>query len=1125
MISNYVWQYSYSSNHGAWDSGNQASTDLSYSAIDKNNIYRSIPSTANTKHNKTTTVIAPDNSKTVYFYNRDYTSFKEGSLVAIDKYDTDSRLMVRTEMTLTKGQRIGLTGMKNDNHQPLHYRINETQSKRYVYDSGVQTYTTIYSGFDIYGYSAIAAESNNFNGKTRYTKQTYLNDTINWLIGLPQKTYVSATSTFSSSPTTETIYHSATGSYKSLPYEQRSFGRWYKRNTSYHTSGSSKGLPNKVTYNGTNRWKYYSNYKRGIAQTIRTPQSLSTASQYTYKVVDNNGWVIEQRDFLNKCVNYGYDSLGRLTLVDPCDNYWLSTTISYATTSSSEGLTGVSSGMTKQTVTKGNYQKITYYDGLLRPVMSKEWDKSLSSTARFSRYTYDAFSRPKYQSLVSASSARPYGVNTTYDGLGRPKTADNNTTSGMINYRYLSNNRVQISDNKNNITTTTYLAYGAPAQSMATYIASPESVTTAINYNIYGNITSVTQGGQTEYRAYDSYQQLCKVNRNDVGRTAYQYDALGQLSWQATGNSVSTSNTACDTSVSATDKATFAYDNLGNVKAISFGDSSPDQTYVYDKNSRLAMLTAGNVVTAYEYNSENMIEKETLSLDGESFVLDYIYNSTGNLTNTIYPSGTNIGYAPNALGQAKQVGSYATNALYHANGMVKSHSYGNGFAHTSTQKTSGLPNTFYDKRSSTYALNHGFTYDANNNVTFLDDKVNNAYDLRLTFDGLDRLNNITDSYLGTGDVNYDTLGNITYYKLGNQTIHYYYNSNKQLDYITGSKSYSFTYDDKGNVTDNGTRTFAYNTANQMVQSDGYLYTYDGNNKRVKEHGSNGLSYSFYASNGKLMYRKANNQHIDYYYLGGKLVANKKASTVTYLHSDYLGSTAAESNSAGTVTDRMHYQPFGESIETPKDDVGYTGHKFDTDLGLSYMQARYYDPVIGRFYSNDPVGVRDVHSFNRYAYANNNPYRYIDPFGMSVDDPFSPPEKKDCGCSLPKIPNMFKDSEESDDSGSEDGGDPEIKRQKQNEHIEGTPNHKNRSKQAESPEDLPSTWDNPEEADSLTIEAWNRGEIVKGNPNVKILDFGRRVGTKGDKSFGQKAVKVVRDGKGKIHGTPTGTLRQ
>lgn len=45
-----------------------------------------------------------------------------------------------------------------------------------------------------------------------------------------------------------------------------------------------------------------------------------------------------------------------------------------------------------------------------------------------------------------------------------------------------------------------------------------------------------------------------------------------------------------------------------------------------------------------------------------------------------------------------------------------------------------------------------------------------------------------------------------------------------------------------------------------------------------------------------------------------------------------------------------------------------------------MQARYYDPVIGRFYSNDPIAFRDIHSFNRYAYGNNNPYKFVDPDG-------------------------------------------------------------------------------------------------------------------------------------------------
>ena len=57
-----------------------------------------------------------------------------------------------------------------------------------------------------------------------------------------------------------------------------------------------------------------------------------------------------------------------------------------------------------------------------------------------------------------------------------------------------------------------------------------------------------------------------------------------------------------------------------------------------------------------------------------------------------------------------------------------------------------------------------------------------------------------------------------------------------------------------------------------------------------------------------------------------------------------------------------------------------------------MQARYYDPVIGRFYSNDPIGFRDVHSFNRYAYANNNPYRYTDPDGQKPGDRFNTPEE-------------------------------------------------------------------------------------------------------------------------------------
>ncbi|HCV04479.1 MAG TPA: hypothetical protein DG048_17725 [Pseudoalteromonas sp.] len=115
--------------------------------------------------------------------------------------------------------------------------------------------------------------------------------------------------------------------------------------------------------------------------------------------------------------------------------------------------------------------------------------------------------------------------------------------------------------------------------------------------------------------------------------------------------------------------------------------------------------------------------------------------------------------------------------------------------------------------------------------------------------------------------------------------------------------------------------------------------------------------------------------------------------VTYIHTDYLGSVSATSNSSGNVLTRHHYAPFGHSPDSSNvnNEAGFTGHILDNDLSLIYMQARYYDPVIGRFYSNDPVdalghmqrGNSITHGFNRYAYSNNNPYKYTDPDGEFI----------------------------------------------------------------------------------------------------------------------------------------------
>ena len=200
---------------------------------------------------------------------------------------------------------------------------------------------------------------------------------------------------------------------------------------------------------------------------------------------------------------------------------------------------------------------------------------------------------------------------------------------------------------------------------------------------------------------------------------------------------------------------------------------------------------------------------------------------------------------------------------------------------------------------------------------------------------------------GNGNFVYDVLGNIKNKNLGTQQLTYSYDTSKnRLQSVTGG--YNFVYDDRGNVLHNGKRSFNFNRANQITTSGNVTYQYDGHGRRVKKSAGT-TSYSVYNKAGQLMLTDGPQGITHYIYLGKELIAK-------------TGSSAAL-----------------------EDKPGYTGHLEDRDIGLTYMQQRYYDSVLGRFYSNDPVGFSadKPMMFNRYAYANNNPYKFVDPDGRAV----------------------------------------------------------------------------------------------------------------------------------------------
>jgi len=164
------------------------------------------------------------------------------------------------------------------------------------------------------------------------------------------------------------------------------------------------------------------------------------------------------------------------------------------------------------------------------------------------------------------------------------------------------------------------------------------------------------------------------------------------------------------------------------------------------------------------------------------------------------------------------------------------------------------------------------------------------------------------------------------------------------------------------------------------------YAYDGYLRRAKQVVGGVTRYSVYdVSGGLVSIDQAGAGPTEYIRASGMVLARVAGAAVTWLHPDHLGSAVAGTGTTGSVVWRESEQPFGEDwISAPANDnqAGYTGHVEDAATGLVYMQARYYDPVTGRFLANDPVGFSPQRPdmFNRYAYAANDPVNMVDPDG-------------------------------------------------------------------------------------------------------------------------------------------------
>ena len=281
-----------------------------------------------------------------------------------------------------------------------------------------------------------------------------------------------------------------------------------------------------------------------------------------------------------------------------------------------------------------------------------------------------------------------------------------------------------------------------------------------------------------------------------------------------------------------------------------------------------------------------------------------------------------------------------------------------------------------------------YTVDAAGNRTAKTDQragVTSSY----SYDPLYELTQVVQGANTTESYSYDQVGN----RLSSLGVSpYSYNVSNQL---TAKPGVSYTYDNNGNTTSKtdstGTTNYAWDFENRLTSvtlpgSGGTVtFAYDPFGRRIKKATSSTTSIFAYDgdnlieetnSSGAAVARYEDTQNID------EPLAMLRSATTSYYHADGLGSVTSLSNAAGSLAQTYTFDSFGKQTGSSgllTNPFQYTARESDTETGLYYYRARYYDASAGRFLSEDPIGL--IGGVNKYQYVRNQPLILTDSTGL------------------------------------------------------------------------------------------------------------------------------------------------
>lgn len=620
---------------------------------------------------------------------------------------------------------------------------------------------------------------------------------------------------------------------------------------------------------------------------------------------------------------------------------------------------------------------------------------------------FDGMGRVAFQSIpfTGAAASNEFGTRTTFDGLGRPKEtkkrilrastscAEPGRCKGTFSFLpgHCKSTVLEVkSANDTETTTACFESFGDPNEERLVKVTDAKGEVSNYSYDAIGNFKTFLppMPGAARSATYFATTFFPKtVTAGGATREVLTTTPLGQPKSSKDARGVT---------------STFEYaDALSRPTNLSFGSGHVENVArSYDGPVLGATGSAHGGSYVYTYDAQDRIRTQAWTFGGQTYTTRYDYDASGCLTGLTYPTGTKLVITcdrkSRPLTITRQLGatnaSIASNIAYHPAGRITSLVLGNSNTLGVSFKQGRIDRILAAMPSGTKIVDLTYTLDGVDNVGKITDAVVSANTATFDYDKLNRL--LTATSVSTPilelSYDYDKIGNRSFKQLKNGGV-----VTERTDYTYSPLTGRLTKSNGPSAPPIQTLTFGA-MERMSASSDGATYRSDALGRRVaKTDPAGGVDVVYhYDAAGRLIAETlpTGAKVREYYYAGEWLVAidgcinsfSVACGEREFVHSDILGSIVARTDTAGAVTRRIDYQPWGETAASipAATTLRFNGRTFDTGTRLLDYGARAYSPELGRFLSPDSVWSAPAlpQTANLYSYTLNNPYKYSDPSG-------------------------------------------------------------------------------------------------------------------------------------------------